>query len=176
MFRIFAAAVLGLIGTGTALATETAWDPAKAGMLECFAGNHDEKTCQGLTTYTWQADGQIIGHARFYNEELVPGAVIVVSNPVTIEGNTNCSTVTPAYAQNATFETAGKPVSAEETTKYRRMLTNGMKELIGKKMCARIGKYGRDYTVQITIDGFEMPSMSNWLAFVEKDAGFKLKP
>lgn len=176
MFRIFAAVVLALIGTGTARATEAPWDLARAGMVECFAGNQDEKTCQGLTTYIWQENGQIVGNARFYNDELVPGAVIVVSTPVTIEGNTNCSTITPDYAANAMFEVAGMPVSKEKTTNYRRMLTNGMKDMFGKKVCARIGKYGRDYTVQITVDGREMPSLSNWLAFVDKDAGFTLKP
>lgn len=176
MFRILAAAALGLMGTGTAQAYESPWNLAKAGMVECFAGNFDQKTCQGLTNYIWQPDGKIVGNARFYNEELVPGAVIILTYPVTIDGDTNCATINPDYADNATFEIAGKPVSDEETTKYRRMLTNGMKEMLGKKICARIGQYGRDYTVQITVDGREMPSMSNWLTFVEKDAGFTLKP
>ena len=176
MFRIFAAAVLGLLGTVAAQAEETAWDPAKAGMVECFAGNHDQKTCQGLTSYVWKDDGSVLAEARFYNEELVPRAVIITSSTTVIKGNMNCTSLTPAYAETASFEIGGKPVSDEDTTQYRRMLANGMKDLMGKTVCARIGRYGRDYTVQITVDGREMPSQSNWLAFVDKDAGFTLKP
>ena len=176
MFRIFAAAVLGIIGTGSALGEETAWAPAKAGMVECFAGNFDQKTCKGLTSYAWKDDGTVLAEARFYKDELVPGVVIITSSTAVIEGNLNCTTLTPAYAQTARFEVDGKSVSDEKTARYRDMLAKGMKDMMNKKVCARIGLYGRDYTVQITVDGREMPSLSNWLAFVEKDGGFTLKP
>ena len=40
----------------------------------------------------------------------------------------------------------------------------------------RIGKYDREYTVQTTINGREMPSSANWLAWIDKDSGFTLSP
>ena len=176
MFRIFAAAALGIIATGQANAEDNAWQPAKAGMIECFAPDLDKKTCLGMTTYEWKDESNVIGSASFYNEAAVPGVVITTKWPATIKGNLNCSLITKAYAETATFKAAGAPVSDENTMKYRRMLSGSLNEIMDKTVCARIGKYGRDYTVQITVDGREMPSSANWLAFVDKDAGFTLKP
>ena len=176
MFRIAAAAALSLAASDCARAEDSAWEPAKVGMIECFAADLDNKTCQGMTAYQWKDGDNVIGSARFYNEAAVPGAVITTRWPATIKGNRNCSMITQDYAMTATFEEAGKPVSEEKTMKYRKILAASLREITGKTVCARIGKYGRDYTVQITVDGREMPSSSNWLAFVDKNAGFTLKP
>ena len=67
-------------------------------------------------------------------------------------------------------------VSAELTAQYRKTYVAALLEGFGRTYCMRIGKYGREYTVQTTIDGREIPAASNWLAWIDKDSGFTLSP
>ena len=176
MPRFLAAALMMLIGTGAAFAAESPWEPSKAGKIECFASNLEKKTCQTMTVYRWLDDTNVAAEGRGMSNLLPPGVVMVSQWKSRIEGNSSCFLLLESDVMKAKFEVDGMPVSAELTYQYRKQIVTAMPEAFGRTYCMRIGKYGREYTVQTTIDGREIPAASNWLAWIDKDSGFTLSP
>ena len=129
-----------------------------------------------MTVYRWLDDGTVEADTRSPNEALAPGVVVLSRWRASIKGNTNCSVMLKSDVEANTFEQDGQLVSDADTIKYRRKMTDRLSEMFGRTYCRRIGKYGREYTAQITIDGREMPSDANWLAWIDKTDGFTLSP
>ena len=176
MPRFLAAALMMLIGTGAAFAAESPWEPSKTGKIECFASNLEKKTCQSMTVYRWLDGTNVIAEGRGMSNLMPPGVVIVSQWKGQMKGNSSCYVLLENDVMNATFEVNGMLVSAELTAQYRKQILAAAPEAFGRTYCMRIGKYGREYTVQTTIDGREIPAASNWLAWIDKDSGFTLSP
>lgn len=176
MTRLLGAILLCLVATAPVHASESPWDPARAGKIECFGSNLTSKTCDTMTVYRWLDDGTVEADTRSPNEALAPGVVVLSRWRASIKGNTNCSVMLKSDVEANTFEQDGQLVSDADTIKYRRKMTDRLSEMFGRTYCRRIGKYGREYTAQITIDGREMPSDANWLAWIDKTDGFTLSP
>ncbi len=104
------------------------------------------------------------------------GIVVLSSRLASIKGNTNCTVRLESDVAANSFELNGRAVSDADAKKLRDRLTDSERESFGRTYCLRIGKYGREYTAQLTIDGREMPSDANWLAWIDKSDGFTLLP
>ena len=176
MTRLLGALLLGLAAALPAHATESPWDPARLGKIECFGSNLAAKTCETMTVYHWLDDGTIKADARSLYDPAAPGVVVLSRWNARIKGNSNCTVMLKSDVEGNTFEHDGEPVSDADAAKYRTKMMYESSERFGQTYCRRIGKYGREYTAQITIDGREMPSDANWLAWIDKTDGFTLSP
>ena len=134
------------------------------------------KTCESMTVYRWVDNNTVKADVRYYSSSVAPGVVVISSANASIKGNTKCVVTQKSDVEANTFERNGQPVSEAETLKYRTKMAESAREEFGRTYCLRIGKYGREYTAQLTIDGREMPSDSNWLAWIDKGDGFTLTP
>lgn len=174
MARLAVAALFSLAAACTASAGENPWEPSRAGKIECFGSNLAAKTCESMTVYRWLDTQTVAGEVQSYSKDVASGVVVHSSWQASIKGNTKCSVRLKSDIEANTFQRDGKPVSDAETLKFRAKLADGQTDTFGKTYCLRIGKYGREYTAQLTIDGREMPSESNWLAWVDTADGFTL--
>ena len=176
MNRLLAAALLSLSITAPAMAGETPWEPSKGGKIECFGSNLAAKTCASMTVYRWLDGTNVEAETRGSSDVLRSGVVVLSSRHATIKGDSNCTVALRADTEANSFEFDGRPVSEDEALKFRARMTDNMRENFGRIYCLRIGKYGREYTAQLTIDGREMPTDANWMAWIDKADGFTLSP
>ena len=172
-----AAAVLVLLATaGSALADKDPWAPSKDGKIECFSSNMERKTCQAMNTYRWIDDTRVVGEGRGYIPDFRTDIVVIASWEAEIKGDRNCFVSRESDWMKVRFEKDGKPLPAEEAEDMRKKALAAMKENFGRKFCIRLGKYGREYTAQMSVDDTEIPSASNWVAWIDPSEGFTLSP
>ena len=174
MRHLPATVLLALCVSSAAMAGETPWAPSRTGKIECFGSNLAAKTCESMTVYRWLDDTNVRAETRGSSDVLLSGIVVLSSRLASIKGDTNCTVPLKNDVAANSFELDGRPVSEADTLKFRERLTDDGRERFGRTYCLRIGKYGREYTAQLTIDGREMPSDANWMAWIDTSDGFTL--
>ena len=176
MPRLAAAALILLATASVAYADKDPWAPSKEGKIQCFGSNMERKTCQSMSTYRWIDETHVVGEGRGYVTAFLSDVVVVAKWEAEIKGDRNCFVSQESDWLKAEFEMNGKPVPADKAEDLRKKALAAMKESFGRTYCTRLGKYGREYTAQMTVDELEIPSASNWVAWIEAKDGFTLAP
>ena len=123
MITLIALASLGL-------ADPDLFAPAKAGQALCVNPDVEAKTCQGLATYTWSADGSVTSQ-NVVAISPAPLIVLHTQTPVVLTATTECSNAGTFAGQITKIEIDGEAV--DEATQGE------LAEMIGAQMDAAVG-------------------------------------
>jgi hypothetical protein len=123
MITLFALASLGL-------ADPDLFAPAKAGQAMCVNPDLEAKTCQGMATYTWNADGSVTSR-NVVAVSPEPLVVLHTQTAVVLTDTTECSNGGTFADQITRIEIDGEEV--DEATRGE------LADMIGAQMDAAVG-------------------------------------
>lgn len=155
---ILAAAVLGA-------SPQDPIEPAKQGLVQCYAPDAAKKTCRSMGAYTVQADGTILNAATTL---ISPSPLIVMRTtaPVQIKAGAICGVIRQDDLDGASFTYEGKALEFDGAAKLKTAIGSAMAPLIGREVCTAFTADGDALTGQVSLDGVRQPDMDQKVLWV----------
>ncbi len=176
MLRPLAAIVL--LTTAAALPAHgsdaDAWAPAQDGAILCSSPDFEKKTCDALSRVSFDAQGLMRNEDQWVEPEIAEDVVISMTSTASLKNGRSCMVYDEAFIDSASFARGGKPVAEAEAQGYRGRLKAALAEVIGHELCMRLSPYGKSYSAQVSMDGFEIAAATRWVAWVKPGDGFRL--
>lgn len=175
MLRPLAAVALLLTAALPAHASDAdAWAPAKDGAILCSSPDFEKKTCDALSLVSFDPEGFMHNEDQWVQPEIDEGVVISMRSKASLKNGRSCMVYDEAFIDSASFARDGAPVPEDESANYRRRLKEALAEVIGHELCLRLSPYGKSYSAQMSIDGFEIAAATRWVAWVKPGNGYRL--
>ncbi len=148
---------------------------ARAGKLYCETPNHQAKTCEGVATYKWADDGNIVGAVIIpINNE--PDLAVILAVPSWIEGGALCSRLEQTDLDKMRLMLGAKLYERPKGQELLLMLKEQMAlELAGKLICEHIFSNGDRLLSVATIDGVHQPELDGEIAWLDPNSNYDLR-
>lgn len=168
--------------TLAALATAAFTDPgplapARDGQVQCYEPDVDQKTCQSIVSYRFEANGQTISKAQMVLNDGTR-IVVIAEDEVYVRNHAECSSGDISPAHILSIELDGATLSGDDLNSVRQELASAMQEEIGE------GEYCSTYhpkpdgsmTTVVTVAGQLRPDFTSTMRWVRREDGWRLQP
>lgn len=175
MLRLPAALLVLAAATAPALAADAdPWAPAAEGKILCSSPDAGKKTCESFSEITLDGQGGMIYTDHWFQPDIAPGVIISITARATLRNGRSCMVYDDAVLDGTRFERDGQPVPDTDAATYRGQIKTVLADVVGHELCMRLSPYGRSYSAQMSIDGFELAQATRWATWVSRDEGYRL--
>ncbi|GAA0621807.1 hypothetical protein GCM10009422_17050 [Brevundimonas kwangchunensis] len=147
--------------------------PAREGKLMCVSPNTEAKTCSGLVTYSFEADGAIVTEARTA-VSAAPPIVLLTRTPMHMRGALECSRTDDFASQITGVEIQGQALAGDQLNGMRQIIGAQAQQMLGTgEMCAAYHSAADDKVrYEITMEGVAKPELGGEILWIDANAGW----
>lgn len=154
---IVAAAVLGA-------APADPIEPAKQGLVQCYAPDVAKKTCRSIGAYAVQ--GGVIMNAATVLISQKPLIVMRTVAPVQVKAGAICGAIQQSDLDRASFTYEGATLQGDDAARLRAAISAAMAPVIGHELCTSFPAKGAMLSGEVSLDGARRPDMDQKVLWV----------
>ena len=154
---IVAAAVLGA-------APSDPIEPAKQGLVQCYAPDVAKKTCRSMGAYDVQGDTILNAATTLVSPK--PLIVMRTVAPVQVKAGAICGVIQQSDLDRASFTYEGAAVRGDDAARMKTAISTAMAPLIGRELCTSFTAKGGMLAGEVSLDGVRQPDMDQKVLWV----------
>ena len=163
--------------TALALADPDPLAPARAGQVQCYEPDVEQKTCESIGTHRFEHDGRIVSKAEIViNDDM--RILLVAQNEVYIRDGAECSSGPLSPDEILSIEIDGEALSGGELDSLSEELVAALNEVLGDgEFCSTYHpKPDGSMVVLSTVGGEPRPDLTSTARWVRREDGWRLQP
>ena len=147
---------------------------ASTGQIQCYGPNVEQRTCQGLETYTKGANGEIEDSEQILIG-VSPTVVMHTVFPVTIKAGQLCEGMARQEFETADFTIDGAPAGADVTARLHRTVLAEMRGYLDHQECSAFISQGGSSWATTTLGGAKPRTASMKVMWVSPADGYTVE-
>jgi len=149
--------------------------PAAEGKLQCYSPDVVARTCAGIGSFRFAANGVIENQGEALLSRS-PAIVMRSVYTVRIKGRLECVKVRPRDLASASFVVDGRLASPAEAAALRSDIRAANSSVIGREACEGYLPNGEVLTARMIVGGTPRPDLDRKMIWVSPSDGYQVAP